>query len=56
MKKTKWIVAQQRLKNSNKWHGYISIICEGETFELAIERIKRTNSNRIFKEFKIGNY
>ena len=55
METDKSIVAKQRLKNSNEWHGYISMICEGETFELAIERIKRANSNRIFKDFKMIN-
>lgn len=46
------IRAKQRIIGTAEWYDYFSIIVEGENENTAIERVKRENPGREFKDFK----
>jgi len=49
---TKWINAEYSSKRKfNGWHPYITSLCDGETMEDAISRIKSENPQFDFRNF-----
>lgn len=55
--KCKWVKAEQRNKNNvGGWNPYITSLCNGESIDDAISRIKRDNPQLEFRNFELSEH